>query len=50
MNLILEGTQEIMGVEEGEQISRVLGLIIVKGSQIQTISLKNGYAIIDNPY
>jgi hypothetical protein len=27
-----------------------LGLIIVKGSQIQTISLRNGYTLIDNPF
>jgi U6 snRNA-associated Sm-like protein LSm7 len=34
MNLILEGTQEMLGVEEGVESTRVLGLVIVKGSQV----------------
>jgi U6 snRNA-associated Sm-like protein LSm7 len=34
MNLILEGTQEILGVENGVELSRTLGLIIVKGTQV----------------
>jgi U6 snRNA-associated Sm-like protein LSm7 len=34
MNLILENTQEVLGVENGEEITRALGLIIVKGSQV----------------
>lgn len=50
MNLVLENTQQLLGVQEGEELSRTLGLIIVKGSSIQTISLKDGYEIIDNPY
>ena len=29
---------------------RNLGFIIVKGSQIQSISLKDGYMVIDNPF
>lgn len=36
MNLILENTQEILGVENGVETSRVLGLIVVKGSQVNT--------------
>lgn len=34
MNMILEGTQEILGIENGVETSRILGLIIVKGSQV----------------
>jgi len=34
MNLILENTQELLGVENGIEATRVLGLIIVKGSQV----------------
>lgn len=34
MNLILENTQEVLGVENGAEITRALGLIIVKGSQV----------------
>ena len=34
MNMILEDTEEIMGVENGEEMVRELGLIIVKGSQV----------------
>jgi small nuclear ribonucleoprotein (snRNP)-like protein len=34
MNLILENTQETMGVEEGVENWRALGLVIVKGSQV----------------
>jgi len=34
MNLILEGTQEMLGIDEGVETSRVLGLVIVKGSQV----------------
>ena len=36
MNLILEGAQEMLGVEDGMETSRVLGLMIVKGSQVAT--------------
>ena len=34
MNLILEGTLELLGVDEGVESSRVLGLVVVKGSQV----------------
>lgn len=50
MNLILNGTTEVLGVEGKEEITRVIGLVIVKGSQIQSISLRNGYTVIDNPF
>lgn len=52
MNLILDNSSEIMGVDkkEKEQIKRQLGLVIVKGSQIESIALKNGHLLIDNPY
>jgi small nuclear ribonucleoprotein (snRNP)-like protein len=41
MNLILENAQEMMGVEEGVEASRVLGLVIVKGSQVRTGFLRS---------
>jgi U6 snRNA-associated Sm-like protein LSm7 len=34
MNLILENTQEVLAVENGAELTRGLGLIIVKGSQV----------------
>lgn len=37
-------------MEDKTENTRHLGLIIVKGSQIQSISMKNGYKIIDNPF
>lgn len=50
MNLVLANTEEVIGVEDKTENTRHLGLIIVKGSQIQSISMKNGYQIIDNPF
>lgn len=52
MNLILDNCSEIVGVDRNqkEEIKRELGLVIVKGSQIQSIALKGGYVLIDNPY
>lgn len=50
MNLVLSNTIEVIGVEQKTEVTRNLGLIIVKGSQIQCISLRNGYTIIDNPF
>jgi small nuclear ribonucleoprotein (snRNP)-like protein len=50
MNLILSNTSEVTAVEAKTEETRKLGLIIVKGSQIQCISLRNGYVLIDNPF
>lgn len=37
MNLILEDAEEILGVENGVEQSRTIGLIIVKGTQVSHI-------------
>ena len=50
MNLVLDNTKEVIGLEGKEELTRDLGFIIVKGLQIHSISLKNGYTIIDNPF
>ena len=50
MNLVMSGTTEVLDIQGKEEITRNLGIIIVKGSQIQSISLKDGYTIIDNPF
>ena len=50
MNMVLQNTREVVKIEEGEEMYRSLGLIIVKGSQIQSICLADGYEVIDNPY
>jgi small nuclear ribonucleoprotein (snRNP)-like protein len=50
MNLVLSNTLEVTGVQEKTEQTRKLGLIIVKGSQIQSIALRNGYTLIDNPF
>ena len=50
MNLVLDNTKEVTGLEDSKETTRDLGFIIVKGSQIQSIVLKDGFITIDNPY
>lgn len=50
MNLILSNTQEVLAIEDKKEMTRQLGLVVVKGSQIQSIALRDGYLIIDNPF
>lgn len=50
MNMVLNGCLEVLEVHDKEVFPRELGLVIVKGTQVHSISLKDGYEIIDNPY
>lgn len=50
MNMILSNTSEVLGVEDKMENTRQLGLVVVKGSQVQSVGLKGGYVIIDNPF
>ena len=50
MNLSMSATTEVLEVQGKEEVTRNLGAVIVKGSQIHSISLKDGYTIIDNPF
>ncbi|KAK0753603.1 U6 snRNA-associated Sm-like protein LSm7 [Schizothecium vesticola] len=50
MNLVLDDVQEALRDDEGNEMTRSLGLVIVRGTLLVVISPVDGSEVIANPF
>lgn len=50
MNLVLDEVEEAVADEEGNETTRTLGLVVVRGTLLVVISPVDGSEVIENPF